>query len=179
VGDSLSSDTAVAALCQLVSSMEYRIIRCDARFLGGPQYGPDRDYCDGGTANLRDQTVEERLRLASGGRNGTAYLDLEHVPTRSVDAITPMIASQNNKSDVAAPPPLPCPRVRVKFSNGFCARGGANATCPIITLEEEHGVVLFNWGGPLQRSQLLLLHRWVHAECFGAKSGGIFVHVRK
>ncbi|KAL3906608.1 MAG: hypothetical protein SGILL_009202, partial [Bacillariaceae sp.] len=58
LGDSLTSDTTMAAVCTLVNTMGYQITRCKSDWLGGPAYGLDREFCE--RNNLVDKAFESQ-----------------------------------------------------------------------------------------------------------------------
>lgn len=120
VGDSTGSDTAVAAVCTLLSDMPYQLVRCKNDVIGANLYGSDQSYCH--DHNLTDPQLELIMTPAN-----TAYFDLER--------------EEGTVGQIS------CPKLRIKFTFGSYVNSLEKAELvKKAALPDEYGLVLPGWG---------------------------------
>ncbi|KAG7351832.1 hypothetical protein IV203_007880 [Nitzschia inconspicua] len=118
IGDSTGSDTAIAAVCSLISSLGFKLVRCRNDIIGAQWYGDDNTYLQ--TMNLNDPQMDSNLTTP------VAYFDLERE---------------------ASAGPCPAVRVKFTWGDSKRA-GLMSVSSKLkgSTLPDEYGLVLPGWG---------------------------------
>ncbi|KAG7365984.1 hypothetical protein IV203_028654 [Nitzschia inconspicua] len=118
VGDSTSSDTAIGAVCSLISGLGFKLVRCRNDIIGAQWYGADNTYCQ--TMNLNDPHMDSNLTTP------VAYFDLERE---------------------ASAGPCPKTRIKFTWGDSKRA-GSMPLSSKLkgSTLPDEYGLVLPGWG---------------------------------